>query len=273
MAIALSPECVWADDDDFGSALQVGVGGAYTAALTDPATCWANPAAPSLAPYDVALNISRRRLFNLEALEENTGSAHVRVGRQVTIAGGFSHFGQSGLFQETRGIVGLSHVTRKNLALGVSIGYQRIEFGSGAKAYSGATINWGAVLSPVASVAVGAAVREIRVDRLYDTNNQPAHLEVSAAWSAPPDITLAGIWSTESDGRSRFGLGQRLLLARDFLHATRIEFLSGLRFDPVRYALGGHIAVGGGWIDYVYQSHPDLGGTHAFAFTYAFPAP
>ena len=80
--------------------------------------------------------------------------------------------------------------------------------------------------------------------------------EVSVAWSAPPDITIGAVWSHEKGDDHRFGLGQRLQIVEG------LEFVSGLRFDPVRYALGGRIFHGSGSIDYIYQSHADLGGTH-----------
>ena len=58
----------------------------------------------------------------------------------------------------------------------------------------------------------------------------------------------------------RFALGQVLSLSKT------VDVLAGLRFDPIRYSLGGRAAYGGMSLSYAYLGHPELGATHAFGF-------
>lgn len=258
LLLLASTACSFAGDEDFGSALLVGVGGAYAAAPGDAAVIWLNPAMVALARGRGELSISYRRLFELETLEELHASVRHRVGRVGTVGVGFARFGESGLYQESRGIFTLARRLKRGLAAGVGIQYERVEFGDNSHAASGASLDIGAALHPWGNTLVGLAVRNVSLDGTYprSEDDRPVLVESSVAWSLPPDITIAGILSKEDGRDARFGVGQRLRVAR------HTEFLSGLRFDPIRYTLGGRLGHQRGALDYVYQSHPDLGGTH-----------
>ena len=69
LLVLMVSACSYAGDEDFGSALIVGVGGAYAAAPGDAAAIWFNPAMMAIARGRGEFSISYRRLFELEALE------------------------------------------------------------------------------------------------------------------------------------------------------------------------------------------------------------
>jgi hypothetical protein len=245
-------------DDDVASAGLIALGGAYSA-IADGALVWVNPALPALSGQRGIADFSYRRLYELDELEEITAGVWQRVRQWGGLGLGFSRFGESGLYLETRAVVAASWAPRKNWAVGGGWEVRRIEFGEGEQRYGGSDLTLAAAARPISSVLAAAAWRRIQLNPLYDGDNQESVVEVSASWSAPPDITLAGIWTAQA-GEDQFGLGQRLHLG------SGIEFLSGLTFDPIRYSLGGRIAYAGGVIDYAYQSHADLGGTHVIGF-------
>ncbi len=257
--------------DEFGSATIVGVGGAYAGARDDAATIWLNPALAVFSPSFVAGSLATRNLYQLAALQERTGSVAVRIGGKAAVGGGFSQVGQSGLYTESHAVMVASAKLLSRWALGLGVHYDRVEFGDGTMAFAGSTLDLGVASRPIHEIIACAAVRGIRIDRLYDANDPPAAVEISAAWQGP-EITLAGIWSKVSGERSRFGLGQSLQLARGLPLGVGLTFLSGLRFDPIRYTLGARILARGGSFDYAYQSHPDLGGTHVLGVTFQFGA-
>lgn len=246
-----------AGDRDFGSALIVGLGGAYTGANGDAGALWLNPAMvwePERGHADLAY----RQLWELRDLSEGIATVRHSFARRHSAGLGFRRFGRSPLYQETDAMASVGFRTSRRSAVGASVHYQRTEFGDNDAAYAGAFLDLGLSVTPRPDVIVGAAIRQITLDGLYDHSdwNPETLYEISAAWHAPSEITLAGIWTRERDGRNRFGIGQRL----PFGHA--IEFVAGLRFDPVRYSLGGVLQHAGGLLHYVYLSHPELGGTH-----------
>ncbi|MEW5702900.1 MAG: hypothetical protein AB1792_11825 [Candidatus Zixiibacteriota bacterium] len=246
-------------DDDFGSAAIIALGGAYAADPDGAGLLWINPAMRQLSAQDGSGEISYRSLYGLSELEEITAGVWHRVARRIGLGVGFSRFGESGLYLETQGVLAAAFRLRPGWTVGTTWEFQRVEYGQNESRYNGANLALALAARPVSSVVAGAALRRIDVDPLYTGENRNPAVEISAAWSAPPDITLAGIWAAQP-GHDRFGLGQRLRLGRG------VEFLSGLTFDPIRYSLGGRIAYWGGTIDYAYQSHADLGGTHLIGF-------
>jgi hypothetical protein len=115
----------------------------------------------------------------------------------------------------------------------------------------------------VENVIAAAALKRIGVDDYYDgVADDPGIVgEVSVAW-AVTDVAIGAAWSRRESDDDRFGVGQRLRLVEG------LEFISGLRFDPVRYTLGGRFTHRSGSIDYVYLSHDDLGGTHTIGVSW-----
>lgn len=256
--LIMMPRMVAAEDREFGSALIVGVGGAYAGTADEAAVIWFNPALMAMAGERGGFELSYRRQYDLDELGEINASVRHRLRHGLTLGAGFARFGQSGLYLETRGVAGIAETLHEKYALGVGLRYQRTEFGDNEMAFAGTSLDAGVAASPLPDIQAGIAVRGITLDELYvnEDQNPGVTTEASVAWSAPPDIVIAGIWSKEEGEVSRFGLGQRLRIA------SGVEFVSGLRFDPIRYTLGGHLTHRGGTIDYTYQGHPDLGGTH-----------
>lgn len=258
LVLTMLGSSVRAEEAWFGSALIVGVGGAYTGAVDEPANVWFNPAVQALAGERGGFGLSYRRQYDLDELGEIDASARHRLRQGLTFGAGFSRFGESGLYLETRGVVAAAGEWRNKYAVGVGVRYARTEFGDNELAFAGASLDVGMAGHPVSDILAGFSVRGITLDKMYEDDDQNSGVttEASLAWSAPPDFVIAGVWSKEEGEDSRFGLGQRLQIA----HGA--EFVSGLRFDPVRYTLGARLTHRGGTFDYIYQSHTDLGGTH-----------
>ena len=254
-----TPSSGRATDDDFASASLVAVGGTYTVVPDAAALIWVNPAVASLCEHRGGAEFSYRRLYDLDALEEITAAARVRFHRRWEIGGGFSRFGDVDLYQETRATATVARTLLTHWAVGGSWQVERVEFGDNEERFAGSHLGLYAAGKPAPHVLAGAAVRHISLDRIYDDDDRTPLVELSASWAAPPEIMIGGIWTIQR-GENRFGLGQRLTLTRG------IEFLSGVTFDPVRYMLGARLSYVGGVIEYAYQSHPDLGGTHVFGF-------
>jgi len=256
--LVLMPKPGFAEEREFGSALIVGVGGAYAGAVDEPATIWFNPAVMALAGEPGGFGLSYRRQYDLDELGEVSASVRRQLRHGLTLGAGFARFGQSGLYLETRGVLAVAEQWREKYALGIGMHYSRTEFGDNEMAFAGAALDLGVTGHPVPDILAGFSIRGITLDKLYDSDSQNPGVttEATVAWSSPPEIVIAGVWSKEEGQDSRFGLGQRLQIA------SGAEFVSGLRFDPVRYTLGARLIHRSGTFDYVYQSHPDLGGTH-----------
>ena len=272
LAVVITPTPARATEEDFGSAAIVGIGGAYAATPDDAATIWFNPALASLSRSFARTSLATRKLYQLEALESKTGSLVMHLGRGLTMGTGFTQFGQSGLYQETEAVLTAAIEPRRNWTVGTGLHYHRVEFGDNVKAYAGASLDVGIASRPVHGIVASIAFRRVRIERLYEADDPPTILELSSAWEGP-GITLAGIWSKSSGTQSQFGIGQCLLVARNVAWGAGLVFLSGLRFDPVRYSLGGRVIGNKGSLDYVYQSHPDLGGTHVIGISFRIPGP
>ena len=272
LTLVVLPVWASASDEDFGSAAIVGMGGAYVAMPGEAATIWFNPALSSLSHSFARVGLATRNLYQLQPLEEKTGSLVLYAGKGASLGAGFSQFGQSGSYKETHAVLTAAVEARKNWALGAGLHYHRVEFGDNVKAYAGASLDLGIASRPIPRIVASAVVRRISIERLYETDDPPAIVELSAAWDGP-SITLAGIWSKNSGERSRLGIGQSLLVTRNVAWGAGLVFLSGLHFDPVRYSLGARVIGGRGSFDYVYQNHPDLGGTHVIGISFQFPGP
>jgi hypothetical protein len=242
---------------DVGATILAGIGGAYSAVVSEPLTIWYNPALTALADGRGGFSLSYRHLFALSDLEEISAAGIRQVRRPLTVGIGATHLGEPSIYTEFVGLTTIAACPLPGLSFGVGTRYRRTEFGGGAAAYAGATIDLGAAWRPDTCWVAAAAVREITIDELYGAGDPGTVFDVSLAWSLPPDLTVAGRWSKESDREGRFGVGQLLHINR------RATFLSGLRFDPIRYAVGGRLSHRSLRIDYCYESHPDLGGTHA----------
>ncbi|MBI5867685.1 MAG: hypothetical protein HZB43_05250 [candidate division Zixibacteria bacterium] len=255
--------------DEAGSAAIVGIGGAYAGSADDAATIWLNPALTAFSTSFVTGSLATRNLYQLEALRERTGSVTVRIAKRAVVGAGFAQFGQPGLYTESHGVMIVSAEPWRKWTVGAGVRYDRVEFGDNTKAYSGSSIDLGVASRPLRQMVACAVISGITIDRLYESYTVPAVVEMSAAWEGP-ELTLAGVWSKSSGESSRFGIGQSLQVARDLPLGVSLTFLSGLRLDPIRYSLGARILARGGSLDYAYQSHPDLGGTHVLGVTFRF---
>lgn len=258
-----------ARDDDLGSAAIVGLGGAYAGVPGDPATIWLNPAFGVLAPATVRAALATRNLYQLSALQERIGSLALRLRNGAVVGGGLSQFGQAGLYVESKALLTAALGLRRNLALGVGLHYNHVEFGDNVQAYAGSSLALAVASRPSRGIVAGVVVRRIYLDHIYEMGDSPAEFETSVAWEGP-DITLAGVWSKSPGETSRIGIGQSLRVAGDLPLGAGLLFLSGLRFSPVRYSLGARILARGGSLDYVYESHPELGGTHVLGVSFRF---
>lgn len=251
-------------DTDFGSTVIVGLGGAYTGALEDASVIWLNPGATG-EPGHGSVSLSYRRLWELADLGEVAASVRQSIGSRVAIGAGFNRFGSTGLYQEYDALAVASFRASSRWSAGAGLHYLRTEFGNNEVAAAGAFLDAGVMAQVPSGLRAGAVVRRIPIDGLYNDMNADdpgVSYELSAAWSAPSELTIAGIWTHEEDGDNRFGIGQRMALG------AGAEFLAGLRFDPVRYTLGGQVHHRGGGLQYVYQSHSDLGGTHTIGVSW-----
>ncbi len=217
-----------------------------------------NPALAAFAPTRGGASLSYRKHFELDALREMDASIRHHLFDDYTMSVAFARYGERDLYLESRLTGGFGRRLGNRYAAGLGIEYDRTEFGSGDAVYSGISLTLGAAAQPVDNVVAAASLRQIAIDDFYDgvADNPGVLGEISVAWSAPPDITVGAVWSRAEDSDNRFGIGQRLRLVEE------LEFISGLRFDPVRYTLGGRFTHRMGSIDYVYLSHNDLGGTH-----------
>ncbi|HUU44801.1 MAG TPA: hypothetical protein VM118_03625 [Acidobacteriota bacterium] len=247
---------------DVGAAVLTGIGGAYGALVSEPLTIWYNPALTALDDTRGGVSLSYRHLFEMSDLEEITVGVVRHFRRPVTVGLGVTHLGEASVYEEFVGLTTIAVRPHTSASLGAGLRYRRTEFGDGAAAYAGATLDLGGAWRADTNWIAAVAVREITLDDLYRVGDPPTVYDISLAWMLPPDLTVAGRWSKESGGESRFGVGQ-LLRIND-----QATFLSGLRFDPIRYALGARLTRQTLRIDYCYESHPDLGGTHAVGMSW-----
>jgi hypothetical protein len=235
------------------------VAGAYPVVSESPALVWLNPSLLGWQERHGAADISYRRPFELEELEELALSVRHCLTPSVAIGTGLLRSGKQGLYQETRLAFAASCTLQRDWTIGAGWEIQRSEYGDGDQRFTGSAMSLATTIRPVRNTIVTGVVRGLVLERVYSDVESDPIVELAAAWSAPPDITVGGIWS-HVDRRDRFGVGQRLRLG------SGLEFLSGLSLDPVRYSLGGRIMYAGGSFEYAYQSHSDLGGTHVLGF-------
>ncbi|GAB4319822.1 MAG: hypothetical protein Kow0074_09660 [Candidatus Zixiibacteriota bacterium] len=262
--LLLSSVVVLAAEDDFGSAMIVGVGGAFAMTPDEPGVVWMNPALAGLAESRGGAELSYRKHFDLDELREMDASIRHRLFGPYTLAAAFARYGEQDLYLESRVTMALGRRLGERYAAGIGLEYNRTEYGTGNADYTGISLTLSAAAVPLDHVVAAVSVRRIAIDDFYDgvADNPGLLSEVSLAWSAPPDISIGAVWSRTEGDQDRFGIGQRLRLVEG------LEFLSGLRFDPVRYTLGGRFTHRMGSIDYVYLSHGDLGGTHTIGVSW-----
>ncbi|MBD3298110.1 MAG: hypothetical protein GF341_05595 [candidate division Zixibacteria bacterium] len=265
VAVVLLTINVHAAENDFGSAMIVGVGGAIAMTPDEPGVVWMNPALAMFANSRGGASLSYRKHFELDDLREMDASVRHRLFDDYTVSAAFARYGEQDLYLESRLTGAVARQFSDRYAAGIGIEYDRTEFGAGNAVYSGVSLTLSAAAEPLDHVIAAASLRRIAIDDFYDgVADNPGLLgELSVAWSAPPDITVGAVWSRAEDDDDRFGIGQRLRFVEG------LEFISGLRFDPVRYTLGGRFTHRMGSIDYVYLSHNDLGGTHTIGVAWA----
>lgn len=248
---------VLAQEYDFGSALSQGVAGVVTLLPSSPSVISSHPSLITFADNASAAELSYRQLYGLTELEDLAIQARHRF-QKASVGFAINRFGESGLYQEYAIAAGSSILLKPQFSLGVVMEYRSAEFGDGQSRYAGANLILSASYRPVASTLTSVSVRRLEIDPVYDDYESDPVFEASVAWKSPSEVALGAVWTREQDGEHRFALGQVLKLGRN------LEFLSGLRFDPVRYSLGGRAYYQGMSLVYTYNGHPDLGSTHSF---------
>ena len=233
------------------------VGGVFTVIPDKPTQVITNAALLVHDETRLASELSYSEPYGLSELEELSLYGKVRLHR-FGLGIGMTRAGQSGLYQETAINVAVAYRIRPEWSVGATVTHLRTEFGDNTMAFAGSSLSFSVAATPVPSFLVGASARNLVTNDLYDGETNEPIGEISVAWSAPPDVTIGGSWSKQRHGDSRFGLGQSIRLHKSF------DFLAGLRFDPVRFSLGGELSTHGASLVYCYQGHPDLGATHSF---------
>lgn len=242
------------------TALQA-VGGIFTIIPDQPSQATTNAALLVHEDSRLAAELSYSEPYGMSELEQVSLYGKARLHR-LGFGIGIARAGQSGLYQETAINLAVAFRVRPELGVGGTFTHLRTEFGDNTMAFAGSSLAFSVSASPVASILIGATARNLVTNDLYEGEiNQPIG-EVSIAWSAPPDVTIGGSWTKQRRGDSRFGLGQVIRLHKS------VDFLAGLRFDPVRFSLGGELAFHGASLVYCYQGHPDLGATHSFGLAW-----
>lgn len=251
-----------AQEYSFGSAVTQGVAGVVALVPSSPSVSLSHPALMGFANSKTSAEISYRQLFGLSELEDLTVHARHKYRR---FNGGMSvaRFGKAGLYQEYTLSGASSFQVRQDLAVGAALQYTSTEFGDAQSRYAGAELALSAAYRPVTSLLVSVGTRRLTLDRTYnDIETDPVY-EASIAWTSVSEVSLGAIWTRERQGDHRFALGQVLNLTRS------IDFLAGLRFNPVRYTLGGRALHGGIALIYAFEGHPDLGSTHSFGVSWS----
>jgi hypothetical protein len=198
-------------------------------------------------------------LGELEDFAAHVSHKYKRLGGAFSM----SRFGEAGLYQEYTVFGASSFQVRSDVTIGAALMYRSAEFGDNQSRYAGAELAISAAYRPIASILISAAARRLTADQLYDDYDTDNVYEASFAWTSPSQVSLGAIWTRESQGEHRFALGQILNLSQN------LDFLAGLRFDPVRYTLGGRALYRGMSLVYAYEGHSDLGATHSFGLSWS----
>jgi hypothetical protein len=247
-----------AQEYDFGSTLSQGVAGVVTLLPSSPSVIAFHPSLTAFSDQPTAAELSYRQLYGLTELEDLAIQGRHRF-QKVSVGIAINRFGKPGLYQEYAVTAGSSFLLKPQLSVGAALEYRSAEFGDGQARYAGANLALSASYRPMPSTIASIAIRRLSLDPVYEDYDSDPVYEASVAWRSLSEVALGAIWTREYDGEHRFALGQVLKLGRS------IEFLSGLRFDPVRYSLGGRVFYQGMSLVYSYNGHPDLGSTHSFA--------
>jgi len=251
-----------AQEYEFGSALSQSVAGVVTLLPSSPSVMSSHPAVMAFAADQTSIELSYRQLYGLSELEDF--AAQARFGYRALTGGlAANRFGEAGLYQEYTITGAGSWRIRRDLSVGTALKYRSAEFGDGQSRYAGGTLDLSAAYRAVPSLLFSGSIGGLTLDRLYDEDDTDPILEAGAAWSSRSEVAIGAIWTRRGPGDHRFALGQVLALGQNF------DFLAGLRFDPVRYNLGGRVLLRGTSLIYTYSGHPDLGGTHAFGFQWS----
>lgn len=251
-----------AQEYEFGSALSQSVGGVVALIPESPSVSTSHPALIGFGTSQTSAQLSYRQLFGLEELEDfaaHVTHKHRRLGGALSM----SRFGQAGLYQEYTVSAASSFQVRPDVSFGAAVLYRSAEFGENQSRYAGAELALSAAYHPIKSILLSAAARRLTVDQIYDNLDTDPVYEASLAWTSPSEVSIGAIWTRERQGEHRFALGQILTLTQN------LEFLSGLRFDPVRYTLGGRAIYRGMSLVYAYEGHSDLGATHSFGLSWS----
>ena len=260
LAIACLPGLASAQEYRFASAFIQGVGGVSALTVSSPSIASANPALLEFGMGHSGAELSYRQLFGLSELEDFALHGRQRIGR-ANAAFSVARFGETDLYQEYTLAFGASHRLRQAFAIGAALEYSSVEFGDGQSRYAGASATLSAGWHPTASFIFSVSARRLTLDQVYDDYHYDPVYEGSVGWTAS-EVSLGAMWTRERPGEHRFALGQILRLTRNF------DFTSGLKFDPVRYALGGRALYRQISVLYAYEGHPELGSTHSFGLAW-----
>lgn len=250
-----------AQEYHFGSATSQGVAGVVTLIPSSPSVMTTHPSLLDFASGRQSAELSYRQLFGLSSFEDFSAQGRYRF-RSVSGGLTLSRFGESELYQEYFLSAACALLLKRELSVGIAVRYASVEFGDGVERYAGGDIAISASYRPVSTLLMSSAVRSIVLDRVYDADDGTPVFETSVAWSSASEVSLGGIWTREPDGAHRFALGQTLTLT------PHLDFLAGLRFDPIRYALGGRARYSALALSYAYEGHPELGATHSFGIAW-----
>ncbi len=258
LLIGLNPSRASGQIEHLNATALQAVGGVFTVIPDMPSQVVTNAALLVHDETRLAVELSYSKPYGLTELEEVSlyGKFHVH---RLGLGLGIARAGQSGLYQETAINLAAAFRIRPELCVGAAVTHLGNEFGDNTMAFAGSSLSFSVAASPISSVLLGATARNLVINDLYEGETSQPIGEVSIAWSAPPDVRIGGSWTKQRRGDSRFGLGQMIRLHKSF------DLLASLRFDPVRFSLGGELTIQGASLIYCYQGHPDLGATHSFA--------
>lgn len=104
-------------------------------------------------------------------------------------------------------------------------------------------------------VRVGAAGLRLNSPRWHDGTEVPMRMVLGGSW-CPVDEVLLALDVSRERGEEGAAFGA------EFLPVPQFGFRFGVGVGPVRYAAGLEASVGPVGLEYAYQLHPVLGGTH-----------
>ena len=200
-----------------------------------------------------------RRLYELEYLQRVWGAAkfsHHRWGVALSL----TRFGKEEFYTETEGALAVGVRPFRGFAAGIDLRNLRLAYTPEDPSYDGWSLGCGVIWNPVSAVIASGSMRDAFRQDFIPGYSLPRQFRLSVAASLPGNVQLGAGWSKSENDRAILGLGQRIVVTRNF------NFLSAVYFNPARYALGAEFTIRGQVISYTFLSHPELGGTQYVEF-------